>query len=79
MTASDSRVTVHMAVSLDGCIARKNSGVDWMDTSDEFAEGETLKPGVVESFLRAIDCDVMGSRTCETALGFQMAWVRTDR
>jgi dihydrofolate reductase len=60
-----------MAASLDGFIARKDGGVDWMETSDEFAGGETMDPGFVESFLKTIDCYVMGSRTYETALSFE--------
>jgi len=70
MANTDSRVTIHMAASLDGFIARKNGRVDWLETSDEFAGGETLDPGFVESFLKTIDCYVMGSRTYETALSF---------
>ena len=70
MANTDSRVTIHMAASLDGFIARKNGRVDWLETSDEFAGGETLDPGFVESFLKTIDCYVMGSRTYETALNF---------
>jgi len=72
MTAnSESRVTIHMAASLDGFIARKDGSVDWLETSDEFAGGETLEPDFVEAFLKTIDCYVMGSRTYETALGFE--------
>ncbi len=67
----DSRVTIHMAASLDGFIARKDGRVDWLETSDEFAGGGVLDPGTVEAFLKAIDCYVMGSRTYETALGFE--------
>jgi len=59
-----------MAASLDGFIARKDGRVDWLETSDEFAGGETLDPGFVESFLKTIDCYAMGSRTYETALSF---------
>ena len=66
----DSLVTIHMVASLDGFIARKDGGVDWLETSDKFAGGETLEPGFVEAFLKTIDCYVMGSRTYETALGF---------
>lgn len=44
MTTTDSRVTIHMAASLDGFIARKDGRVDWLETSDEFADGETLDP-----------------------------------
>jgi dihydrofolate reductase len=68
---ADSRITVHMAASLDGFIARKDGRVDWMETSDEFAAGETMDPGSVEAFLKTIDCYVMGSRTYETALRFE--------
>jgi hypothetical protein len=68
---TDSRVTIHMAASLDGFIARKDGRVDWLETSDEFADGDTLDPGFVEAFLRRIDCYVMGSRNYETALNFE--------
>ena len=59
-----------MVASLDGFIARKDGSVDWLETSDEFAGGETLSPESVEAFLATIDCYVMGSRTYETALNF---------
>jgi dihydrofolate reductase len=71
MSNTDSRVTIHMAASLDGFIARKDGRVDWLETSDEFADGETLDPGFAETFLKTIDCYVMGSRTYETALSFE--------
>jgi dihydrofolate reductase len=71
MASADSRVTIHMAASLDGFIARKDGRVDWMETSDEFAAGETMDPEFVEDFLKTIDCYVMGSRTYETALNFE--------
>ena len=60
-----------MAASLDGFIARKDGRVDWLETSDEFAGGDTMDAGFVEAFLKTIDCYVMGSRTYETALGFE--------
>ena len=66
-----SRVTIHMAASLDGFIARKDGRVDWLETSDEFEGGDTLTPAIVEAFLKSIDCYVMGSRTYETALNFE--------
>ena len=79
---SDSRVTIHMAASLAGFIARKDGRVDWLETSDEFIQGETLDPGFVESFLKTIDCYVMGSRTYETALSFDtkgLGWPYGDK
>ena len=71
MAKADSRVTIHMAASLDGFIARKDGSVDWLETSDEFAGGEGMDPQFVAAFLESIDCYVMGSRTYETALHFE--------
>jgi dihydrofolate reductase len=71
MANLDSRVTIHMAASLDGFIARKDGSVDWLETSDQFAGGDSLDPDFVEAFLKTIDCYVMGSRTYETALNFE--------
>jgi dihydrofolate reductase len=71
MADTDSCVTIHMAASLDGFIARKDGSVDWLETSDDFEDGETLDPEYVEEFLTTIDCYVMGSRTYETALDFE--------
>jgi dihydrofolate reductase len=71
MTDAGSRVTIHMAASLDGFIARKDGSVDWLETSDEFADGDTMDPEFVTAFLETIDCYVMGSRTYETALHFE--------
>lgn len=59
-----------MVASLDGFIARSDGSVDWLETSDEFAGGESLDPEFIEAFLKTIDCYVMGSRTYETALDF---------
>jgi dihydrofolate reductase len=71
-----------MAASLDGFIARKDGSVDWLETSDQFAGGEDLAPAAVEAFLASIDCYVMGSRTYETALGFEAqgaGWAYGDK
>jgi len=68
--ATESRVTIHMAASLDGFIARKDGRVDWLEVSDEFEGGEVLTPELAEAFNATVDCYVMGSRTYETALDF---------
>ena len=70
MPNTDSRVTIHMAASLDGFIARMDGRVDWLETSDEFADGEKMDAAYVEAFLATIDCYVMGARSYETALSF---------
>ena len=82
MAKTDSRVTIHMAVSLDGFVARKDGSVDWLETKDEFVEGATLDPEFVAAFLKTIDCYVMGSRTYETALRFEsqgFGWAYGDK
>jgi dihydrofolate reductase len=82
MANTDSRVTIHMVASLDGFIARTDGAVDWLETSDEFADGDTMDPGFIESFLKTIDCYIMGSRTYETALDFEakgFGWAYGDK
>jgi dihydrofolate reductase len=82
MAHTDSCVTVHMAASLDGFIARKDGRVDWLETADEFSGGDTMDPQFVKAFLETIDCYVMGSRTYETALGFAskgFGWAYGDK
>lgn len=82
MSGSDSKVTIHMAASLDGFIARKDGSVDWIETADEFADGHTMDPEFVAEFLKTIDCYVMGSKTYETALDFESrgsGWAYGDK
>jgi len=72
MTANnESRVTIHMAASLDGFVARKDGSVDWMETADHFPNGKIMDSEYIETFLNSIDCYVMGSRTYESALHFE--------
>ena len=71
-----------MVASLDGFIARKDGRVDWLETSDEYAGGDSMDPEFVEAFLKTIDCYVMGSRTYETALRFEaqgLGWAYGDK
>lgn len=77
-----SRVTIHMAASLDGFIARKDGRVDWLETSDTFDGGATMTPEFIAEFLKSIDCYVMGARTYETALAFDakgLGWSYGDK
>ena len=82
MDNTTSRVTIHMAASLDGFIARRDGTVDWLETSDRFESGETMTPEYVAAFLETIDCYVMGSGTYETALDFEargLGWPYGDK
>lgn len=72
-----SKITVHMAASLDGFIARRDGGVDWMQTSDHYEQGaDELDAQAVAEYLESIDCYVMGARTYEHAL--ELGWVYGD-
>jgi len=82
MQNGKSRVTIHMAASLDGFIARRDGSVDWLETSDTYDGGHAMTPEFVEQFLKTIDCYVMGSRTYETALNFEakgLGWSYGDK
>jgi dihydrofolate reductase len=82
MATTDSIVTIHMAASLDGFIARRDGSVDWLETRDEFADGVTSDAASMAAFLETIGCYVMGSRTYETALGFEakgFGWAYGDK
>jgi dihydrofolate reductase len=71
-----------MVASVDGYVARRDGSVDWLETSDEFVEGDTMDPAFIAAFLETIDCYVMGSRTYETALQFENAgsgWAYGDK
>ena len=81
MEHRESRVTIHMVASLDGFIARKDGRVDWLETTDVFEDARSMEPEFVQEFLATIDCYVMGSRTYETALGFEakgLGWAYGD-
>ena len=81
MARHESCVTIHMAASLDGYIARRDGSVDWMETADEFAGGEEMDADYVRDFLAGIDCYVMGSGTYRTALDFErrgLGWAYGD-
>lgn len=62
--------SVFIATSLDGYIADKEGGIDWLDTIPEI---NTVDSGYAE-FTSNIDALVMGRSTFETVCGFDMDW-----
>jgi dihydrofolate reductase len=65
-TTTPFKLTVHMVSSVDGFIAKKDNSVSWFETSSPYEQGVTGQDP--ETFLKAIDCYVMGARTYELAL-----------
>ena len=71
------RVTLHMVSSLDGFIAKKDNSVSWMDSpGGVYERGVSISDEEITSFLKTIDCYVLGSRTYEHAL--ELGWVYGD-
>ena len=64
---SKTRVSVFMAISLDGFIARTDGDVSWLDEYDLMGEGED---GGYGDLFQAVDVMVMGRRSFEKVLTF---------
>jgi dihydrofolate reductase len=65
-----------MVSSLDGFIAKPDNSVAWMETSSAYEAGVSISQEEIATFLKAIDCYVMGSGTYEHAL--QLGWPYGD-
>ncbi len=66
---------VFIATSIDGYIADKNDGLDWLnaDWLDSTSDPDDGDMGYNE-FVDSIDALVMGRRTFETVRGFDVPW-----
>jgi len=64
---------VFIATSIDGFIADKDKGIDWLHS---IANPEGLDMGY-EAFMNGIDALVMGRHTFETVCRFEMDWPYT--
>lgn len=62
--------SVFIATSLDGYIADKNGGIDWLNS---IPNPDHVDMGYME-FSNGIDALVMGRTTFETVLGFDIEW-----
>jgi dihydrofolate reductase len=69
-------VTLHMVSSLDGFIANPDNSIGWMETGSVYEPGVSISQEEIVTFLKGIDCYVMGSRTYEHAL--QLGWPYGD-
>ena len=77
-STTGSRVTLHVVSSLDGFIARKDNSVSWLDADGSVYEaGVSISEQEIATFVKAIDCYVLGSRTYEHAL--ELGWPYGDK
>lgn len=69
-----SKIKLYVASSLDGFIARKNGELDWLM---EHPNPNQLDYGYAE-FLNGIDTVLMGRKTYEEILAFDVEWPYAD-
>lgn len=62
--------SIFIATSLDGFIADKNGGIDWLHTIPNPNEDDMG----YKQFIQGIDAIVMGRKTFETVMGFDIPW-----
>jgi dihydrofolate reductase len=74
--ATGSRVTLHVVSSLDGFIARKDNSVSWLANGSVYKDGVSISKEEAATFVKAIDCYVLGSRTYEHAV--ELGWPYGD-
>jgi dihydrofolate reductase len=75
--ATGRSVTLHVVSSLDGFIAKKDNSVSWLDSPGSVYEaGVSISEEEIATFVKAIDCYVLGSRTYEHAL--ELGWPYGD-
>lgn len=66
-----------MVLSLDGFIARNNNSISWLEDSGSIYEaGASISDEEAATFVKSIDCYVLGSRTYEHAL--ELGWPYGD-
>lgn len=61
------KVSVYVATSVDGFMAREDGSIDWLPVATDDGEGGDYGYG---AFMASVDVLVMGRNTFETALGF---------
>ena len=62
------KISVYIATSLDGYIARADGGLDWLDVDPEISPGEDYG---YHDFISSIDLMVMGRNTFDKVLSFE--------
>tara|TARA_R110002095_G_scaffold152237_5_gene132380 strand:+ start:35989 stop:36534 length:546 start_codon:yes stop_codon:yes gene_type:complete len=72
------KVSVYIATSLDGFIARENGDLDWLPGSDGAGDPTGEDYGYHE-FMNSVDVLIMGRNTFETVLSFGIEWPYSEK
>ena len=75
--AKDRTLTLHMVSSLDSFIAKPDNSVSWLeDAGSVYEAGVSISEEEAATFVKTIDCYVLGSRTYKHAL--ELGWPYGD-
>ncbi|MEP4079065.1 dihydrofolate reductase family protein [Haloferula sp.] len=69
------KASINLAISLDGFIARPDGDVSWLDPYHD----DGHEDGGFAEFFESIDCLVMGRKSFEKVLSFDVAWPYGDK
>lgn len=70
------KISVYIAASLDGFIARLNGDIDWLTRPDSEIVGEDFG---YQQFMASVDALVMGRHTYKKVLSFGGDWPFADK
>lgn len=70
------KVTLYIAASLDGYIARPDGSIDWLENDAYKLEGEDYG---YNQFKETIDTTLMGNNTYKVVMGFDMPFPYPDK
>lgn len=70
MLNKQAKVTIHMVASLDGFVAKPDESIEWLNYGHPYENGISLSKEEIDTFLKSINCYVMGSKTYEKALNY---------
>ncbi len=70
------KLILYIATSIDGCIARPDGDVKWLEDPDFMIKGEDFG---YQAFIDTIDTTLMGGETYKAILGFGVPWPYPDQ
>ena len=70
------KITLYIAASLDGYIARTDGSIDWLENESYIIKGEDFG---YKKFMRTVDTTLMGNNTYKVVMGLNMPFPYSDK